>query len=544
MSYLVLARKYRPQKFSEIVGQEHIVTTLKNALKSGKVWHAYIFAGMRGTGKTTTARVLAKAVNCLSPSIDFEPCNKCKNCVEITQGICMDVIEIDAASNRGIDDVRALRETVKYVPVSCKYKVYIIDEAHQITDAAFNALLKTLEEPPSYVIFILATTEFNALPLTIISRCQVFHFRPISSNIIFDQLKNVLKQENKEDKISDDALKLISDASSGSVRDALSLLDQIMSFTEIHNIVDINIVRQIFGSTPVEVIHNYINLIIEGNPKKIIEYINKIYYSGVDLIQFSKDLLEFFHSLLYAKTGTTETSSVNVTQYLESFSLTQIMVFIQQCMRLVEEIKRTDYPKTIFEIYSLRFTKQYLDINEILKNLEDTVTNVIKPSINNTTLSTQTVPTQSSLDPSTETKQINLDIEHLWDKILEKIREEKPLIYPSFDQSEVSFCNNTLTIFFPNEYVKTIVENYNLNLEKIVEEITGNKIKVCYTTLAQKKIVFGQDMPETTQPQQPQKVINAKSKRQKTIDPVAEKIATMFSGKIISQDNKKEEEED
>ncbi|MCX7940736.1 MAG: DNA polymerase III subunit gamma/tau [Endomicrobia bacterium] len=542
MSYLVLARKYRPQKFSEIVGQEHIVTTLKNALKSGKVWHAYIFAGMRGTGKTTTARVLAKAVNCLSPSIDFEPCNKCKNCVEITQGICMDVIEIDAASNRGIDDVRALRETVKYVPVSCKYKVYIIDEAHQITDAAFNALLKTLEEPPSYVIFILATTEFNALPLTIISRCQVFHFRPISSNIIFDQLKNVLKQENKEDKISDDALKLISDASSGSVRDALSLLDQIMSFTEIYNIVDINIVRQIFGSTPVEVIHNYINLIIEGNPKKIIEYINKIYYSGVDLIQFSKDLLEFFHSLLYAKTGNTETSSVNVTQYLESFSLTQIMVFIQQCMRLVEEIKRTDYPKTIFEIYSLRFTKQYLDINEILKNLEDTVTNVIKPSINNTTLSTQTVPTQSSLDPSTETKQINLDIEHLWDKILEKIREEKPLIYPSFDQSEVSFCNNTLTIFFPNEYVKTIVENYNLNLEKIVEGITGNKIKVCYTTLAQKKIVFGQDMPETTQPQQPQKVINAKSKRQKTIDPVAEKIATMFSGKIISQDKKKEED--
>ncbi|MCS7228087.1 MAG: DNA polymerase III subunit gamma/tau, partial [Endomicrobia bacterium] len=269
MSYLVLARKYRPQKFNEIIGQSHIVTTLKNALKSGKIWHAYIFAGMRGTGKTTTARVLAKAVNCLSPNEDFEPCNNCKNCVEISQGNCIDVIEIDAASNRGIDDIRALRETVKYVPVNCKYKVYIIDEAHQITKDAFNALLKTLEEPPEYIIFILATTEFNSLPLTIVSRCQIFHFRPVSSNEVFKLLKQVVTQEGKSQKITDDALKLISETSTGSVRDGLSLLDQVLSFTEIYEVVNSKIIREILGSTPNEVINKYVELLLEGNLGKI-----------------------------------------------------------------------------------------------------------------------------------------------------------------------------------------------------------------------------------------------------------------------------------
>lgn len=529
MSYLVLARKYRPQTFSEIVGQEHIVTTIKNALKSGKVWHAYIFSGMRGTGKTTTARVLAKAVNCLSPTADFEPCNKCQNCIEITQGNCMDVIEIDAASNRGIDDIRTLRESVKYVPVNCKYKVYIIDEAHQITDAAFNALLKTLEEPPTYVMFILATTEFNSLPLTIISRCQVFHFRPLPANVIFEQLKKIVKLENKENKITDDALKLISEAASGSVRDGLSLLDQVMSFTEIHNVVDVNLVRQIFGSTPAEVIKNYVNLLIEGNPKKILEYINEIYFSGVDLLQFAKDLLEFFNSLLYAKVGSETVQQTEVADFINSFSLTQIISFIQQLTRLVEEIRRTDFPKTIFEIYSLRLTKNYVEIDEIIKTLEST-TQPVEP------LKT------SDISQSITTQQLQevQDIETLWEKILEKIRNEKPLLYPSFEQSEISFCDNTLTIFLPNEYIKTVVEIQNVNLEKIIEEITNKKIKVCYTVSTQKKIVLGETLQEEKTTQQPQKVLTIKPKKQKVVDPIVEKIAAMFQGKIIQQDKPEE----
>lgn len=546
MSYLVLARKYRPQTFSEIVGQEHIVTTIKNALKSGKVWHAYIFSGMRGTGKTTTARVLAKAVNCLSPTADFEPCNKCQNCIEITQGNCMDVIEIDAASNRGIDDIRTLRESVKYVPVNCKYKVYIIDEAHQITDAAFNALLKTLEEPPTYVMFILATTEFNSLPLTIISRCQVFHFRPLPANVIFEQLKKIVKLENKENKITDDALKLISEAASGSVRDGLSLLDQVMSFTEIHNVVDVNLVRQIFGSTPTEVIKNYVNLLIEGNPKKILEYINEIYFSGVDLLQFAKDLLEFFNSLLYAKVGSETVQQTEVADFINSFSLTQIISFIQQLTRLVEEIRRTDFPKTIFEIYSLRLTKNYVEIDEIIKTLEST-TQPVEPLKTVPTLDTSTTKIRddtktSDISQSITTQQLQevQDIETLWEKILEKIKNEKPLLYPSFEQSEISFCDNTLTIFLPNEYIKTVVEIQNVNLEKIIEEITNKKIKVCYTVSTQKKIVLGETLQEEKTTQQPQKVLTIKPKKQKVVDPIVEKIAAMFQGKIIQQDKPEE----
>lgn len=546
MSYLVLARKYRPQTFSEIVGQEHIVTTIKNALKSGKVWHAYIFSGMRGTGKTTTARVLAKAVNCLSPTADFEPCNKCQNCIEITQGNCMDVIEIDAASNRGIDDIRTLRESVKYVPVNCKYKVYIIDEAHQITDAAFNALLKTLEEPPTYVMFILATTEFNSLPLTIISRCQVFHFRPLPANVIFEQLKKIVKLENKENKITDDALKLISEAASGSVRDGLSLLDQVMSFTEIHNVVDVNLVRQIFGSTPTEVIKNYVNLLIEGNPKKILEYINEIYFSGVDLLQFAKDLLEFFNSLLYAKVGSETVQQTEVADFINSFSLTQIISFIQQLTRLVEEIRRTDFPKTIFEIYSLRLTKNYVEIDEIIKTLEST-TQPVGPLKTVPTLDTSTTKIRDDTKTSdisqsitTQQPQEVQDIETLWEKILEKIRNEKPLLYPSFEQSEISFCDNTLTIFLPNEYIKTVVEIQNVNLEKIIEEITNKKIKVCYTVSTQKKIVLGETLQEEKTTQQPQKVLTIKPKKQKVVDPIVEKIAAMFQGKIIQQDKPEE----
>jgi DNA polymerase-3 subunit gamma/tau len=374
MSYLVLARKYRPQKFSELIGQQHIVSVLKNALKAKKIWHALIFSGMRGTGKTSTARILAKALNCLDPTEDFEPCNKCTNCVDITQGSSVDIIEIDAASNRGIDDIRSLRESVKYVPVKCKYKVYIIDEAHQITDAAFNALLKTLEEPPSYVVFILATTEFNALPLTIVSRCQVFHFRPVPTTVVFNQLKNVVIQENKQNKITDDALQLISELSTGSVRDALSLLDQILSLTEIYDVVDSKTVRQILGYTPTEFVHKYVELLSKAEPKVLFDYINEIYYSGIDLIQFSKDLLEFFHGLLYKKVSDINSSVYNVELFKDKYSTEQVVAIIQQLIRLTEEIKRVEYPKTLFEIYTLRLTSQYKEIDELIKLLETSQT--------------------------------------------------------------------------------------------------------------------------------------------------------------------------
>jgi len=549
MSYLVLARKYRPQKFSELIGQQHIVSVLKNALKANKIWHALIFSGMRGTGKTSTARILAKALNCLNPTEDFEPCNKCTNCVDITQGSSVDIIEIDAASNRGIDDIRSLRESVKYVPVKCKYKVYIIDEAHQITDAAFNALLKTLEEPPSYVVFILATTEFNALPLTIVSRCQVFHFRPVPTTVVFNQLKNVVIQENKQNKITDDALQLISELSTGSVRDALSLLDQILSLTEIYDVVDSKTVRQILGYTPTEFVHKYVELLSKAEPKVLFDYINEIYYSGIDLIQFSKDLLEFFHGLLYKKVSDINSSVYNVELFKDKYSTEQVVAIIQQLIRLTEEIKRVEYPKTLFEIYTLRLTSQYKEIDELIKLLE---TSQIQQSTTQTTEQNVSFKQQSLTQQKQQAKVVQtqqpqqskeiLNPEEFWYKLLEIIRVEKPLSYPILAESEVSLNDDTLTVFLPNKYLLVSLQIQNINLEEIIKANFGKTIKVCYDVKQNKKLVFEEQKESIaqTQPTQQtqQKTVVIKPKKTTQVDPLVEKICSAFSGKIVQQPKK------
>ncbi|MDO8734336.1 MAG: DNA polymerase III subunit gamma/tau, partial [Elusimicrobiota bacterium] len=227
MSYIVLARKYRPQKFDDIVGQEHITRVLKNAIKENRIAHGYIFSGQRGIGKTTTARIFAKALNCKERPKE-EPCDKCDSCREIVGGNSIDVMEIDAASNRGIDQIRDLRENIKYAPSSSKYKIYIIDEAHQITNEAFNALLKTLEEPPAHAIFIFATTSTQKIPPTILSRCQRFSFRPLSIKEISGQIEKIAEKENI--KIDDKAVAVIARSVGGALRDALSVFDQVISF--------------------------------------------------------------------------------------------------------------------------------------------------------------------------------------------------------------------------------------------------------------------------------------------------------------------------
>ncbi|MFN3550465.1 MAG: DNA polymerase III subunit gamma/tau [Endomicrobiia bacterium] len=558
MSYIVLARKYRPQTFSDLVGQPHIVTTLKNALKSGKIWHAYIFSGTRGTGKTSTARIFAKAVNCLSLSSDFEPCNKCKNCLEITQGNCIDVIEIDAASNRGIDEIRSLRENVKYVPVSCKYKVYIIDEAHQITEAAFNAFLKTLEEPPNYVIFILATTEFNSLPQTIISRCQVFQFRPVLQNIIFERLKFVVKSENKTDKITDDALQLITESALGSVRDALSLLDQIFALTEVYPKVDSKVILKLWGSTPTEYVEKYVKLITKNDTKSILEVVEEIYNSGIDLIQFTKDVLEFFRKLLYFKTGNKLQDNIyDLEQFKDLFSTTHIISYIQQLLYLVEEIKRTEFPKIFLEIHSIKLTRQYVEINEIIKHIENFNTDYISEKQKDEDVSKGKKLTENEKvlekkylsnneeenkgqSISVEKKEINFDketLEFLWDKILEKIKIEKPLSYPILLESKICFLNDTLKILLPNKYVKHMLEQHNLNLEKILNQLTGKNFQVLYDIQPTQKIVLGEEISFAEQPNDV-KPIEIKPKKTK-ITPEIEKFCKAFSGKIVSPKEEK-----
>ena len=310
---LVLYRKYRPQKFSEIIGQEHVVQTLTNALSLGLISHAYLFAGPRGCGKTTIARVFAKAINCQNrKSGESEPCNQCSSCLEIMKGNSIDLIEIDAASHRGIDEIRELRDGIKFVPNKSKYKIFIIDEAHQLTKEAANALLKTLEEPPAHAIFILATTEIHKMMPTIISRCQRFDFRKLTVNEIIKRLELILEKE--KGKIEREALELIAFQASGSIRDAESLLDQALSFAGEKKEIKVEDLKNLLGLVEINLISQFSDLLFKKKSLEAINFLNEISEKGYDLQQFAKTLINYLRQALILKIIANE--NYHLTNYL------------------------------------------------------------------------------------------------------------------------------------------------------------------------------------------------------------------------------------
>jgi DNA polymerase-3 subunit gamma/tau len=298
MSYQVLARKYRPQKFSDVIGQEHVTRTLQNAIAQERIAHGYIFSGHRGIGKTTVARILAMALNCRSSQKPVaEPCGICDSCTEIRAGNAVDVIEIDAATNRGIDEIRELREAARYRPARDRFKIYILDEAHQITDAAFNALLKTLEEPPAHVIFMMATTQPEDIPQTIRSRCQHFSFRAVKFEDIMGQLRDIVTKEKIP--ADDDALALLAEAGDGSLRDALSILDQAIASTSDHLTLDS--VRSLIGSAPAASLETVMQAVAESSSDKILVLIDELIGEGHSPTHFARQLLRFLRNVTVAK---------------------------------------------------------------------------------------------------------------------------------------------------------------------------------------------------------------------------------------------------
>jgi len=299
MENLVLYRKYRPQTFSDVAGQDHVTITIQNEIKSGHVAHAYLFSGPRGCGKTTTARIIAKAVNCLNRKEgSAEPCNKCSNCLEISSGRAIDLIEIDAASHRGIDDIRELREGIKFAPTKLKYKVFIIDECHQLSKDASNALLKTLEEPPAHAIFILATTELHKILATILSRCQRFDFRKLSLPELVARLQKLADSEGI--KIEKAALELVALAGGGSVRDSESLLGQALVYSSTKQKIAIKAedIRQILGITETESVRALVELIANKNTGGGVDYLNQIVEKGYDVQEFGKNILNYLRQAL------------------------------------------------------------------------------------------------------------------------------------------------------------------------------------------------------------------------------------------------------
>ena len=305
MDNLVLYRKYRPKTFAEIIGQEHVVQTLTNAILSGMVSHAYLFAGPRGSGKTTIARLLAKTMNCQNrQKNEFEPCNKCSSCNEINEGRAIDLIEIDAASNRGIEDIRELKNGIRFLPTKSKYKVFIIDESHQLSKDAANALLKTLEEPPSHAIFILATTEIHKMIPTIISRCQRFDFRKLTWPEIIKRLEIIAKKEKV--RIEKPALELIALNSGGSARDAEGLLDQALTFAGTlgrEQLVKAEDIKELLGMVDINLISEFVDFICQKKGGEAIDFLNKILEKGKDPQEFTRALIRYLRQGLIFKIG-------------------------------------------------------------------------------------------------------------------------------------------------------------------------------------------------------------------------------------------------
>jgi DNA polymerase-3 subunit gamma/tau len=309
MSYTVLARKYRPQRFSEVIGQEHVTRTLQNAIEQGRSAHGYIFSGHRGIGKTTVARILAMALNCRSKDKPVaEPCGICESCTEIRAGNAVDVIEIDAATNRGIDEIRELREGARYRPARDRFKIYILDEAHQITDAAFNALLKTLEEPPDHVVFMLATTQPEDIPQTIRSRCQHFSFRAVKFEAIVAQLRDLVTREDIE--ADDDALALLAEAGDGSMRDALSILDQAIASAS--GRVTADSVRNLVGAAPAHILEQVMQAVAEGRSEQVLRQVDHLISEGHSPTHFARQMVRFLRNATVAKIAGNDSSLLQV----------------------------------------------------------------------------------------------------------------------------------------------------------------------------------------------------------------------------------------
>jgi len=309
MSYTVLARKYRPQRFSEVIGQEHVTRTLQNAIEQGRTAHGYIFSGHRGIGKTTVARILAAALNCRSKDHPVpEPCGVCESCTEIRAGNSVDVIEIDAATNRGIDEIRELREAARYRPARDRFKIYILDEAHQITDAAFNALLKTLEEPPDHIVFMLATTQPEDIPQTIRSRCQHFSFRAVKFDDIVGQLRDLVSRENIE--ADSDALALLAEAGDGSMRDALSILDQAIASSTGKLTADS--VRNLVGAAPAHILEDVMRAVSESKSEEILRQVDHLISEGHSPTHFARQMARFLRNATVAKVAGKDSSLLQI----------------------------------------------------------------------------------------------------------------------------------------------------------------------------------------------------------------------------------------
>ena len=510
MAYTALYREWRPKTFNDVVGQEHITTTLKNQILNHRIAHAYLFCGTRGTGKTSTAKVFAKALNCLNLQ-DGEPCNECEMCRKINEGLAIDVTELDAASNNGVDKIRAIIDDVKYPPQEAKYKVYIMDEVHMLSAGAVNAFLKTLEEPPNNVIFILATTDPQKLPITILSRCQRFDFKRINNNEITARLRKIVDDQNV---LADErSLNLIARVSDGAMRDSLSILDQAISMG--NGNVDYNTVVSMLGLVTNEHLFNLTNAVIQRSVEKSIGIIEDVIYSGKDIYLFIKDLITHYRNLLMAKVTNNPEEVLDMSEeniaLIKEQSARLRAEEIMRCIRILQEAennaKLSKQARLYCELAIIKMCKIEYDtssevmltrLNKLEENLKNgsikvaTVEsqnnniNAVKKSINNVESKkpTQTQHIEETLSGNSDSRITINDVQKAWRDILEAFKARRAMVISSLIQigKPIACANGIVTVQFEKQYQFSrdrLSESKNKPIiNEVFSEILQENIKV------------------------------------------------------------------
>ncbi|WP_437629353.1 DNA polymerase III subunit gamma/tau [Clostridium paraputrificum] len=516
MAYTALYREWRPKNFEDVVGQEHITTTLKNQIQNDRIAHAYLFCGTRGTGKTSTAKVMAKALNCLNP-VNGEPCNECEMCKKINEGLAIDVTELDAASNNGVDKIRDIIDDAKYPPQEARFKVYIMDEVHMLSMGAVNAFLKTLEEPPANVIFILATTDPQKLPITILSRCQRFDFKRISKSDISDRLRKIVGAQGV---LADEkSLELISRVSDGAMRDALSILDQSIAMGD--GSVNYDSVVGILGLVTNEYLFNITSAIIERNIQKAMNIIEEVVYAGKDINLFIKDLTGHFRNLLMAKV-------TNNPEEVLDMSMENINLIKEQGSRIrVEEIMRdirilqeaegnakiSKQARLYLELATIKMCKIEYDtssevilarinrLEEVIKsgkiqvaqaqqgsNQDDEVSNVQKRVATQDVINKEQAVTETPvIEVNTNATTSIGDIQRAWHDILEALKARRAMvIYASLMTGRPVACNNGIVLIkYEEEYAFNKIrlekpDNIKV-INEVVSEVMRERLKVRFT---------------------------------------------------------------
>ena len=510
MAYTALYREWRPKTFNDVVGQEHITTTLKNQILNHRIAHAYLFCGTRGTGKTSTAKVFANFLNCLNLQ-DGEPCNECEMCRKINEGLAIDVTELDAASNNGVDKIRDIIDDVKYPPQEAKYKVYIMDEVHMLSAGAVNAFLKTLEEPPNNVIFILATTDPQKLPITILSRCQRFDFKRINNNEITARLRKIVDDQNV---LADErSLNLIARVSDGAMRDSLSILDQAISMG--NGNVDYNTVVSMLGLVTNEHLFNLTNAVIQRSVEKSIGIIEDVIYSGKDIYLFIKDLITHYRNLLMAKVTNNPEEVLDMSEeniaLIKEQSARLRAEEIMRCIRILQEAennaKLSKQARLYCELAIIKMCKIEYDtssevmltrLNKLEENLKNgsikvaTVEsqnnniNAVKKSINNVESKkpTQTQHIEETLSGNSDSRITINDVQKAWRDILEAFKARRAMVISSLIQigKPIACANGIVTVQFEKQYQFSrdrLSESKNKPIiNEVFSEILQENIKV------------------------------------------------------------------